>query len=68
MLELCTLINSNCFLIAADNVDIQLSRGMSRIFERSSDFKRGGSNYLIGGVQYISLTRTTNLAYLDAKE
>ena len=21
-----------------------------------------------GGVQYISLTRTTNLAYLDAKE
>ena len=42
MLELCTLINSNCFLTAADNVDIQLSRGMSRIFERSSYFKRGG--------------------------
>ena len=36
----------------------------------SSDFKRGGgSNGLMGGgVQYISLTRTTNLAYLDAKE
>ena len=56
-------------------------RGVSRIFERggsniswfpkkrSSDFKRGGSNGLKGGgVQYICLTRTTNLAYLDAKE
>ena len=55
-------------------------RGVSRIFERggpislgslkkrSSDFKRGGSNGLRGGVQYICLTRTTNLAYLDAKE
>ena len=53
---------------------------MSRIFERggsniswfpkkrSSDFKRGGSNGLKGGVQYICLTMTTNLAYLDAKE
>ena len=55
---------------------------MSRIFERggpislgslkkrSSDFKRGGgSNALMGGgVQYISLPKTTNLAYLDAKE
>ena len=36
--------------------------------KRSSDFKRGGSNGLKGGVQYICLTRTTNLAYLDAKE
>ena len=37
--------------------------------KRSSDFKRGGSNGLKGGgVQYISLPRTTNLAYLDAKE
>ena len=55
-------------------------RGVSRIFERggpislgslkkrSSDFKRGGSNGLKGGVQYICLTMTTNLAYLDAKE
>ena len=55
-------------------------RGVSRIFERggpisigslkkrSSDFKRGGSNGLKGGVQYICLTRTTNLAYLEAKE
>ena len=55
-------------------------RGVSRIFERggsniswfpkkrSSDFKRGGSNGLKGGVKYICLTRTTNLAYLDAKE
>ena len=57
-------------------------RGVSRIFERgggpislgslkkrSSDFERGGSNGLKGGgVQYICLTRTTNLAYLDAKE
>ena len=32
------------------------------------DFKRGGSNGLKVGVQYICLTRTTNLAYLDAKE
>ena len=58
-----------------------LCRGVSRIFERgggpisigslkkrSSDFKRGGSNGLKGGAQYICLTRTTNLAYLDAKE
>ena len=30
---------------------------------------KGGSNGLMGGgVQYISLTRTTNLAYLDAKK
>ena len=36
--------------------------------KRSSDFKRGGSNGLKGGVQYICLTRMTNLAYLDAKE
>ena len=36
--------------------------------KRSSDFKRGGSNGLMGGVQYINLPRTTNLAYLDAKE
>ena len=36
--------------------------------KRSSDFERGGSNGLKGGVQYICLTRTTNLAYLDAKE
>ena len=56
-------------------------RGVSRIFERgggpislgslkkrSSDFKRGGSNGLMGGVQYISLPKTTNLAYLHAKE
>ena len=41
-------------------------KGGSNIYwfpkKRSSDFKRGG------GVQYICLTRTTNLAYLDAKE
>ena len=38
--------------------------------KRSSDFKRGGgSNGLMGGgVQYISLPKMTNLAYLDAKE
>ena len=37
--------------------------------KRSSDFERGGSNGLKGGgVQYICLTRTTNFAYLDAKE
>ena len=55
-------------------------RGVSRIFERggpislgslkkrSSDFKRGGVQWSDGGVQYISPPRTTNLAYLDAKE
>ena len=57
-------------------------RGVSRIFERGGPIslgflkkghqilKGGGSNGLIGGwgVQYISLPRTTNLAYLDAKE
>ena len=32
--------------------------------KRSSDFKRGGANGLKGGgVQYICLTMTTNLAY-----
>ena len=31
-------------------------------------FLKGGSNGQMGGVQYISLPRTTNLAYLDAKE
>ena len=37
--------------------------------KRSSDFKRGGgSTGLIGGVQYISLPRMKNFAYLDAKE
>ena len=53
---------------------------MSRIFERGGPIslgslkkshqilKEGGSNGLKGGVQYICLTRTTNLAYLDAKE
>ena len=47
--------------------------GGSNIFwfpkKRSSDFKRG-VQWSDGGVQYqyISLTRTTNLAYLDAKE
>ena len=30
--------------------------------------KGGGSNGLKGGVQCICLTKTTNLAYLDAKE
>ena len=36
--------------------------------KRSSDFKRGGVQWSDRGVQYISLPRTTNLAYLDAKE
>ena len=37
--------------------------------KRSSDFKRGGGvQWSEGGVQYICLTMTTNLAYLDAKE
>ena len=30
--------------------------------------KGGGLNGLKGGVHYICLTTTTNLAYLDAKE
>ena len=29
---------------------------------------KGGVQWSDRGVQYISLTRTTNLAYLDAKE
>ena len=36
--------------------------------KRSSDFKRGGVKWSDGGVQYISLPKMTNLAYLDAKE
>ena len=37
--------------------------------KRSSDFKGGGGvQWSEGGVQYICLTRTTNLAYLDAKK
>ena len=55
-------------------------RGVSRIFERGSPIslgslkkghqilKGGGGQWSEGGVQYICLTRTTNLAYLDAKE
>ena len=54
-------------------------RDVSRIFERGGPiflgslkkvirFLKGGSNGQMGGVQYISLPRTTNLAYLDAKE
>ena len=58
-----------------------MCRGVSRIFERGGPISLGpkkkghqiligGSNCLItviGGVLYISLPRTTNLAYLDAK-
>ena len=36
--------------------------------KRSSDFKRGVQWSEGGGGQYICPTRTTNLAYLDAKE
>ena len=55
-------------------------KGVSRIFERGGSniswfpkkghqiLKGGGVQWSDGGVQYISLTRTTNLAYLDAKE
>ena len=52
-------------------------RGVSRIFERGGPISlgslkkghqilKGGSNGLMGGAQYISLPKTTNLAYLDA--
>ena len=58
------------------------ARGVSRIFERGGPIslasqkkghqilKGGGVQWSDGGggVQYISLHRTTNLAYLDAKE
>ena len=37
-------------------------------FREHHQILKGGSNGLMGGVQYIILTRTTNLAYLDAKE
>ena len=61
---------------------VQQTRGMSRIFERGGPIslgslkkghqilKGGGSNGLIvgGGSNYIRLPRTTNFAYLDAKE
>ena len=64
------------------NVSTLLIRGVSRIFERGGPIslgslkkghqilKEGGSSGLIGGggVQYISIPITTNLAYLDAKE
>ena len=55
-------------------------RGVSRIFERGGPIslgslkkghqilKGGGVQWSDGGVQYISLHRTTNLAYFDAKE
>ena len=36
--------------------------------KRSSDFKGGANSLIGGGVQYISLPRSTNLAYLDTKE
>ena len=71
-----------CFIIIISFLYIsnRKFRDVSRIFEgggqiflgslkkRSSDFKRGGVQWSEGGVQYICLTRTTNLAYLDAKE
>ena len=56
------------------------ARGVSRIFERGGgpiylgslkkghQILKGGVQWSEGGVQYISLPRTTNLAYLDAKE
>ena len=55
------------------------NRGVSRIFERGGpifigslkkghQILKGGVQWSEGGVQYICLTRTTNLAYLDAKE
>ena len=62
---------------------LEASRGVSRIFERGGPISLGslkkGHQILKGGggvkwsdggggVQYISLPRTTNLAYLDAKE
>ena len=54
-------------------------RGVSRIFERGGSniswfpkkghqILKGGVKWSDGGVQYISLPKTTNLAYLDAKE
>ena len=54
-------------------------RGVSRIFERGGPISlgslkkgnqilKGGFQWSEGGVKYICLTRTTNLAYLDAKE
>ena len=55
------------------------NRGVSRIFERGGPISlgslkkghqilKGGVQWSEGGVQYICLTMTTNLAYLDAKE
>ena len=60
-------------------IKIAIYRGVSRIFERGgpislSSLKKGHQILKGGGVQwsdggqYIRLTRTTNLAYLDAKE
>ena len=58
----------------------RIYRGVSRIFERGGPIsigslkkghqilKGGGVQWSERGVQYICLTRTTNLAYLDAKE
>ena len=54
-------------------------RGVSRIFERGGPISlgslkkghqilKGGVQWSEGGVQYVCLTMTTNLAYLDAKE
>ena len=54
-------------------------RGVSRIFERGGPVSlgslkkghqilKGGVKWSDGGVQYISLPKTTNLAYLDAKK
>ena len=51
-------------------------RGVSRIFEsggpislgslkKGHQILKGGVHWFDGGVQYISLTRKTNLAYLD---
>ena len=71
----------NLVRIMHDQLVQKLNRGVSRIFERGGGpisfgslkkghqiLKGGGVEWSEGGVQYISLTRTTNLAYLDAKE
>ena len=36
--------------------------------KKSHQILKGGVQWSEGGVQYICLTRMTNLAYLDAKE
>ena len=80
ILNIVNLMQTFEYLLKLLDSILRYCRGVSRIFERGGgpislgSLKKGhqilksGVQWSDGGVQYISVTRTTNLAYLDAKE